>query len=216
MPTREDGERMSWRLTRILRFLAALLAVAALVHAGVAEAAPIRIVAFGDSNTAGFGVAVKSAYPFILQRILRAKGYDVVVKNSGMNGDTSAGGLARLSSGVPTGTQFAIVFFGRNDVRFGLPVSATRRNLNAIVTRLRARKVQVILCGYYQFSFSGIAAAHGALYAGDFFAGTAVKGIKKGKYVLSNSLVPHLNPAGYSVVARHLAPLVEQAVLRTR
>ncbi|MCP4185661.1 MAG: hypothetical protein GY761_20550 [Hyphomicrobiales bacterium] len=173
--------------------------------------ATIRIVAFGDSNTAGFGVAATSKYPAKLERALRARGYDVVVRNSGINGNTTARGLRRLNSAVPQGTAIAIVFFGRNDVRFGVPASRMRSNLDAIVGRLRSRGVVVILCGFYPFSFANIAARHGAIYAGDFFAGIAVKGVKEKRYALRD-FVPHLNAAGYNVVVSHLRPLVERAI----
>ena len=196
------------------RLVWALLAIVLVVGSSVAGAAPIRIVAFGDSNTAGFGVAAGSNYPSKLERALRARGYNVTVRNSGVNGDTTAGGLARLNSAVPPGTAIAIVFFGRNDVRFGVPAARIRSNLDAIVTRLRARGVTVILCGFYPFSFANIAARHGALYAGDFFAGVAVKGVKKKQYALPHDFVPHLNAAGYSVVVSHLEPVVERAIGR--
>jgi len=176
-------------------------------------AAASLVVAFGDSNTAGFGVRGASKYPSRLEQILRARGYDVVVKNSGINGDTSGGGLRRLDSAVPQDTAVAIVFFGRNDRRFLVPESRMRANLDAIVGRLRGRGVEVILCDFHPFSFADIAAKHGAIHCGDFFAGVAVQGVKKKEYSLRD-LVPHLNAAGYSVVANRLAPLVEQAIQR--
>ncbi|MGI9399691.1 MAG: GDSL-type esterase/lipase family protein [Rhizobiaceae bacterium] len=173
--------------------------------------ATVQIVAFGDSNTAGFGVAAASKYPSRLQRDLRARGYDVVVRNSGVNGSTSGGGLRRLSSAVPQGTDIAIVFFGRNDVRFGVSEARMRSNLSTIVSRLRSRGVTVILLGFYPFNFANIAARHGAIYAGDFFAGVTVKGKKKPQYSLGD-IVPHLNAAGYSVVANRIRPQVERAI----
>lgn len=176
-------------------------------------AATIRIVAFGDSNTAGFLVPSASKYPSQLQRTLRSRGYDVVVRNSGINGDTTAGGLRRLNSAVPPGTDIAIVFFGRNDVRFRVPESRMRSNLDAIVGQLRARGVTVILCGFHPFNFANIAARHGAIYAGDFFSGVAVNGVKKKQYALRD-LVPHLNAAGYSVVVSNLVPVVVRAIQR--
>jgi acyl-CoA thioesterase I len=199
-----------------LRVAGGLLVILVLVYATAVDAAAIRIVAFGDSNTAGFGVAAGSNYPSKLERALRARGYDVTVRNSGVNGDTTGGGLARLNSAVPPGTAIAIVFFGRNDVRFGVPPARIRSNLDAIVARLRARGVQVVLCGFYPFSFADIAARHGAVYAGDFFAGVAVKGVKKKQYALPHDFVPHLNAAGYSVVVGHLEPLVARLIVRAR
>lgn len=198
------------------RLLAPILAcfVFALIIFLVSPAvATVQIVAFGDSNTAGFGVPSANKYPSILQRDLRARGFDVVVRNSGVNGSTSGGGLRRLDSAVPQGTDIAIVFFGRNDVRFGVSEARMRTNLDTIVRRLRSRRVVVILCGFYPFNFANIAARHGAIYAGDFFAGVAVNGKKKRQYSLRD-IVPHLNAAGYSVVAKRLRPQVERAIGR--
>jgi acyl-CoA thioesterase-1 len=196
---------------RILK-LGVILFTASLLFQSPA-AATVQIVTIGDSNTAGFGVPGANKYPSQLERNLRARGHDVVVRNSGINGDTSGGGLRRLNSAVPSGTDIAIVFFGRNDVRFGVPVSRMRRNLEAIVSRLRARDIHVILFDFYPFSFADIARRHRAVYAGDFFAGVAVRGVKKRQYSLKD-FVPHLNAAGYSVIARRLEPLVVRAIRR--
>lgn len=171
------------------------------------------VVTIGDSNTAGFGVARAQNYPSKLERALRARGFDVTVKNAGINGDTSGGGLRRLNSAVPKGTAVAVVFFGRNDVQFGVPQAQMRKNLDAIVSQLRGRGVAVILCGFHPFSFADIAARHGATYCGDFFSGVAVNGKKKPQYSLGD-FVPHLNADGYTVVASHLAPLVQGALGR--
>ena len=88
-----------------------------------------------------------------------------------------------------------------------------RANLDAIVGKLRARGVAVILCGFHPFSFADIAAKHGAIYAGDFFSGVAVNGKKKPQYSLGD-FVPHLNAAGYTVVANRLTPYVARALGR--
>lgn len=198
---------------RLIRPILAFAFFAIIILLQSPATATVRIVAFGDSNTAGFGVPSASKYPSKLQRDLRAGGYDVVVRNSGVNGSTSGGGLRRLSSAVPQGTDIAIVFFGRNDVRFGVSEARMRANLNTIVGRLRSRGVVVILCGFYPFNFSNIAARHGAIYAGDFFAGVAVNGKKKRQYSLRD-IVPHLNAVGYSVVANRLRPQVVRAIKR--
>jgi acyl-CoA thioesterase-1 len=198
-------------LRQMIRQIGLALVVLALLFQPASAAT--LVVAIGDSNTAGFGVAAASKYPARLEQILRARGYDVVVKNSGINGDTSGGGLRRLDSAVPQDAAVAIVFFGRNDRRFLVPESRMRSNLDAIVGKLRGRGVEVVLCDFHPFSFADIAARHGAIYCGDFFAGVAVQGVKKKEYSLRD-LVPHLNAAGYVVVANRLAPLVEQAIQR--
>lgn len=202
------------RSSKIAGLLLGSLLVAFIVLLQNPAWATVRIVALGDSNTAGFAVPGPRKYPSQLAQNLRAQGYDVVVKNSGINGDTSGGGLRRLNSAVPEGTDVAIVFFGRNDRRFGVPESRMRANLDAILSRLRARGVVVILCDFHPYSFAGIASRNGAIYAGDFFAGVAVNGKKKPQYSLRD-IVPHLNAAGYAVVARRLTPIVIQAIKRS-
>ncbi len=194
------------------RLAGVLLLALSLFMSAPAQAASL-VVAIGDSNTAGFGVPRAQNYPSKLQALLRARGYDVTVKNSGINGDTSGGGLRRLNSAVPQGTKVAIVFFGRNDRRFMVPQSRMRANLDAILSKLRARGVQVILCGFHPYSFADIAAKNGAIYAGDFFTGVAVNGKKKPQYSLRD-FVPHLNADGYTVVANRLAPYVARALGR--
>jgi acyl-CoA thioesterase-1 len=179
-----------------------------------AEARTIQIVAFGDSNTAGFLTAKPETYPFRLEKALRARGHDVRIRNSGFSGDTSGAGLARMDAAVPPGTDIAIVFFGRNDLRFGLGEARLRRNLDTMVGRLRARGVAVVLCGQYGLDLSDIARKHGAIYFPDFFAGTAVKGVKKPQYTRFLDPLRHLNGAGYAVVAEAMLPVVERLVVQ--
>lgn len=188
--------------------------IALCVIAGQAHADSIRIVAYGDSNTAGFGVSEPNKYPSLLERALIARGHDVEVLNSGVSGDTTTGALRRFDAAFPADTDIAIVFLGRNDVRFGLSMETTRRNLNEIVGRLRARRVEVILAGFHSRDFSDIAAAHGAFYYPDFFAGVAENGVKKPGYSLIWDIVGHLNTRGYQEVVSRLSPVVETQVLK--
>jgi acyl-CoA thioesterase I len=196
------------------RVSVALLAVSFLFIAVKADADPIRIVALGDSNTAGFGVGEPNKYPTQLARALKARGHDVEVLNAGISGDTSGGALRRFHSAFPDDTDVAIVFLGRNDMRFGVSMETTKRNLNEIVGRLRRRGVEVILAGFYSRDFSDIAAAHGAHYYPDFFDGVAVDGVKKSGYTLFWDIVGHLNSRGYEEVVTRLSPVVEAHVLK--
>jgi acyl-CoA thioesterase-1 len=193
---------------------AALFAIVLALFAGAAAADPIRIVALGDSNTAGFGVGQANKYPTLLERALQERGHDVEVLNAGVSGDTTSGALRRLDAAVPPATDIAIVFLGRNDLRFGFALEATRRNINEIVGRLRARGIEVILAGFHTRDFSDIAFAHGAAYYPDFFDGVAVDGVKQAGYRLFWDIIGHLNAAGYREVVARLSPLVEQQVLK--
>ena len=190
-----------------------VLLAAGLVFVAIsAKADPIRIAAFGDSNTAAFMVGADRGYPADLQQILRTKGHDVVVTNGGVSGATSADGVKTVDKLVPTGTDIAIVFFGRNDHRWGVDEKVTRANIDAIVMRLRARHIAVLLAGYWQYDFSTIARAQGAAYYPQFFDGVAVNGEKLPQYKLTFDPLQHLNADGYRVVASRIAPAVEALV----
>lgn len=193
--------------------LTSLLAFGLLSGVPASAAEPIRIVAYGDSNTAGFGVSSNNTYPSQLERALRERGYNVEVRNAGVSGDTTGRALRRFDSAFPDNTDIAIVFLGRNDMRFGVPRTRTEQNLHEIVGRLRARGVEVILAGFYTRDFSEIARTHGAAYYPDFFDGVAINGIKKPGYSLVWDIIGHLNTNGYREIVTRLTPLVEAQVL---
>jgi acyl-CoA thioesterase-1 len=174
-----------------------------------ARAQPIQIVAFGDSNTAGFRVLAKNAYPAQLERALRERGYDVHVTNSGISGETSGMGLRRLDKAIPAGTDVAIVYFGRNDVRWGIEPKKIRANIDAILKKLRERNIRVLLIGLRTLDLSQVAAENGALYYPDFFIGVAKDGDKDPQYTLLFDPIQHLNTKGYAVIVEHLLPYVE-------
>jgi acyl-CoA thioesterase I len=128
-----------------LRFVAVVLMT--LAPGTAAEAAPIKLLAFGDSLTAGFGLRPEEAYPVKLQAALKAKGYDVTVINAGVSGDTTAGGLARLDWALGDHPGYALVELGANDMLRGLDPAAAKDNLDKILTGLAAAKVKVLLIG---------------------------------------------------------------------
>lgn len=112
-----------------------------------ANAAPFKIVGFGDSLMAGFGLGPDEGFTDRLQAALRAKGHDVEVANAGVSGDTSSGGLARLDWSVPDGTQLVILELGANDMLRGVSPDITRRNLEAMLDKLKQRRIAVLLAG---------------------------------------------------------------------
>jgi acyl-CoA thioesterase-1 len=131
------------RLLRSLALLALGLAVPA-----VAPAAEERvIVAFGDSLTAGFGVDPDLAWPAFLQERLAREGYPYRVVNAGVSGDTTAGGLRRVDWVLRAQPEVVVVALGANDGLRHQPVAAMRANLAAIVARLQAAGVRVLLAG---------------------------------------------------------------------
>ena len=108
---------------------------------------PIKLVILGDSLSAGLGLSASSAFPERLQKSLEIKGITVDMINAGVSGDTSSGGRDRLDWSVPEGTQAVIVELGANDALRGTDPAVTRAALSDVLTRLKARKIAVLLCG---------------------------------------------------------------------
>ena len=136
-------------MTIIFACAAALAAMIAPASAPLAQGRPLRLVALGDSLTAGYGLPQEAAFPVVLERALKAKGYRVEIANAGVSGDTSSGGLDRLDWSVPDGTDGVIVELGANDMLRGLDPAVPRRAIGAIVERLKARNIPVMLAGMY-------------------------------------------------------------------
>jgi acyl-CoA thioesterase-1 len=136
-------------MTIIFACAAALAAMIAPLPAAHAQNNPIRLVALGDSLSAGYNLPQAAAFPVALERALKAKGYRVEVANAGVSGDTSAGGLDRLDWSVPDGTDGVILELGANDMLRGLDPAGTRKNIEAIVERLKSRNIPVMLAGMY-------------------------------------------------------------------
>src|SRR4249919_4130941 len=147
-----SAPRSYGKLALKVQRLAAALAVAGLVFNGLvgpvsAAERTIKVVALGDSLTAGFQLRGSAAFPVQLERALKAKGFAVEVANAGVSGDTTSGGLARLDWSVPAGTDAVILELGANDMLRGFDPKVTREALSEIVRRLKARNIEVLLCG---------------------------------------------------------------------
>jgi acyl-CoA thioesterase-1 len=108
---------------------------------------PIKMVVLGDSLSAGLGLPALAAFPARLQKALEAKGIAVDMINAGVSGDTSSGGRDRLDWSVPEGTEAVILELGANDALRGTDPAVTRAALSDILTRLKARKIAVLMCG---------------------------------------------------------------------
>lgn len=106
-----------------------------------------RLVAFGDSLTAGFSLPAESTFPAVLERALRAEGYAVTIVNAGVSGDTASGGLARLDWSLSEGADGVILELGANDMLRGIDPDVTRSALDAILARLAARRINALIVG---------------------------------------------------------------------
>jgi acyl-CoA thioesterase I len=134
--------------TAIARCLSRAMVVgtAALMYASLsANAAPLRIVAIGASNTHGWYVGNQGAYPAQLQALLRAKGIDAEVTNAGVPFETTAMMLRRIDEDVRNGTDIAILEPGGNDRRFFGTKEQRAANIAEMERRLRARSISVIV-----------------------------------------------------------------------
>jgi acyl-CoA thioesterase-1 len=207
-------------LSNLVRRL--LLAGSLAFAAGAAEAKVPVVTMLGDSLTAGYGLQAKDAIPAQLQIALKAIGVEAVVRPAGVSGDTSADGLARADFSVRPDTDLAIVALGGNDLLQGIEPAVTRANLAAIVAKLKARHIPVLLAGVKA------PPAMGRGYAKDFDAvapevarraGVAAYPDLLGKVALDRTLNQgdgvHPNPQGVKIVAARLAPAVA-AALRSR
>ncbi len=123
--------------------LLALLVISSTVRA----ADPIRIVALGDSLTAGYGLPQEDGFVAQLQARIDEAGVDAVVIDAGVSGDTTAGGLARLDWALADGADAVIVELGANDALRGIDPDTSRAILDAIVDELTGRDIEVLLVG---------------------------------------------------------------------
>ena len=128
-----------------MRLVVLVLWLASLALPAAAET--VTIVALGDSLTAGYKLAPGEGFPAQLERALKDKGYDVKVIDAGVSGDTTSGGLSRLDWSVGEDADAVILELGANDALRGLPPETTAKNLTAIVDRLEARGLPVLLAG---------------------------------------------------------------------
>lgn len=192
------------------------LAITALLSAGVAWAEPIKLVGFGDSLMAGYQLPAADAFPVKLEAALKAKGYDVEIANAGVSGDTSSGGLARLDWSVPDGTKGVILELGANDALRGIAPEETEKNIDAMLTRLKARGIAVLLAGMlappnmgadYEKRFNGIyqrmAEKHGVALYPFFLDGVAAQADLQ----IDDGM--HPNPAGVDVMVAKILPTAE-------
>lgn len=199
----------------VLGFFASL-AITALLSAGAALAEPIKLVGFGDSLMAGYQLPASDAFPVKLEAALKAKGYDVEVANAGVSGDTSSGGLARLDWSVPDGTKGVILELGANDALRGIAPEETEKNIDAMLTRLKARGIAVLLAGMlappnmgadYEKRFNGIyqrmAEKHGVALYPFFLDGVAAQADLQ----IDDGM--HPNPAGVDVMVAKILPTAE-------
>jgi acyl-CoA thioesterase-1 len=203
-------------------------AVFALLAAGFPAAAtaadaPVKIVALGDSLTAGLGLPGNDAFPVKLEKALKAKGIAATVANAGVSGDTASGGLARVDWSILDGTEAVILELGANDALRGIDTALTRKALDAILTRLKERKIPVLLCGMrappnmgadyakaFDAIFPALAEKHDVPLYPFFLDGVAADAkLNQGDGI-------HPTAEGVDVIVMRIMPKIEQLIARAR
>ena len=215
----------SWSaLVQVFALVVAAL-VLAVPLAGPAAGAdrPVRIVALGDSLTAGLGLPANAAFPARLEQALTAKGMAVEITNAGVSGDTASAALARLEWSVPEGTDAVIVELGANDTLRGTDPKVTREALEGIVGRLRERRIEVLLAGMraapnlgpdygrdFDAIYADLAAQNDLLLYPFFLDGVATDA----KLNQRDGL--HPTAAGVDAIVARILPKAEELVARVR
>ncbi|HKQ46331.1 MAG TPA: arylesterase [Rhizomicrobium sp.] len=182
-------------------------------------AAPVKILALGTSLTQGYGLPPGTEFTVQLQAALKREGIDAVVTNAGVSGDTSAGGRARLDWSLADRPDAVIVELGSNDMLRGIPPSETEKNLRAILIKLKAARIKVLLTGMqaqrnlggdYVKQFDAIyprlAKEFGVLFYPFILDGVALNP------KLNQADGMHPNPAGVKVMVARILPLVKKLV----
>ncbi len=204
-------------LGRLFNAAALLLLATALATGPAGAADAVKVLALGDSLTAGYGLPPEQGFTVQLQGALRERGLSAEVINAGVSGDTTAGGLARLDWSLADNPAVVVVALGANDGLRGIDPAVTRANLDAILTKLKARDLPVLLAGMYaprnfgrdyaeRFDriYPELAEKHGVKLYPFFLEGVAAQpalnqadGIhpnREGVGVMVRGILPHLEP----------------------
>ena len=180
---------------------------------------PQTVLFFGDSLTAGYGLATEEAFPALIEKELNKNSKRAKVINGGLSGETSAGGLARIDWLLRQPIQIFVLELGANDGLRGLPLDQTRKNLQGIIDKVKVKnpKVKIVLAGMmvppnmgkqYTNEFKNIypdlAKKNGATLINFILEG--VGGVEK----LNQSDGIHPNVEGHKIVARNIGPIIER------
>ncbi|MGB0083783.1 MAG: arylesterase [Rhodomicrobiaceae bacterium] len=210
-----------WKSLIAFASLTAVLGNVGLTQAAFAGSGgdEIVIVAYGDSLTAGYQLPPEAAFPVQLEKALRAKGYDVRVINSGVSGDTAADGLARFDWAMPGKADAVILELGANDALRGIPVAQTKAALGKILSRLKKRRIDVLIAGMeaprnwgdayveeFRAMYRSLAERYGALLYPFFLQGIALDSSLN----LADGL--HPNPQGVARIVEAILPDVEKLI----
>jgi acyl-CoA thioesterase-1 len=176
------------------------------------------ILFFGDSLTAGYGLSTEEAFPALVGTVLNKQNIKVKIVNAGLSGETSAGGLSRIDWVLKQPVDVFVLELGANDGLRGLPLDQTRKNLQAIIDKVRAKypDIKIVLAGMM------VPPNMGKAYT-DEFKSIYPELAKKNKVTLMPFLLDgvagdeklnlpdgiHPNTEGHKIVAANLAKVIE-------
>lgn len=206
-----------------MKLKAAIVFLLALILTGLANSRVLsdddlvcegeKLVVFGDSLVAGYGLAPGEGFAEKLAESLAAQGYKTNLVNAGVSGDTTAGGLARLDWSLPEDATAVIVELGANDALRGVSPEITRKNLDEMLVRLKARNLEILLAGMlappnlgknygdaFNAIYPGLAKKHGVQFYRFFLDGVA------GEPDLNQQDGIHPNSKGVAVLLERFLP----------
>ncbi|MAZ03595.1 MAG: arylesterase [Sneathiella sp.] len=194
--------------------VALFFAVFCLVSAAQSEETR-RIVAIGDSLTAGYGLPTGEDFVTQLETALQAEGYDIEIENAGVSGDTSAGGLQRLDWAIGNGADFVILELGANDALRGIDPEETRKNLSQIIEVIQERGIPILLAGMrappsmgseYTEAFDGIFPELASEYKTGYYP-FFLEGVAADPTLNQDDYI-HPNAEGVKVIVSNMLPYV--------
>ena len=191
-----------------------------LLASAPASAQTVRLLAFGDSLTHGYGLPDGDTFPDQLEAALQADGYDIEVLNAGVSGDTTAGGLARVDWALFDAPDAVLVALGANDFLRGIDPATSRDNLAGILDRLQAEGVPALLAGMY--APRNLDETYTTAFDGMYPDLAEAYDVPLYPFFLNGvALVPdlnqddgiHPNAAGVAVIVDQMAPFVATALI---
>lgn len=201
------------------------LATVLILCAGLAQAAPLKLVAIGDSLTHGYGLQQEDGFVPQLERWLQAQGKDVSVINMGVSGDTTEGGRARLDWALGDGADAVIVALGGNDLLRGIDPARSRENLDTMLGALAEKGIPTLLAGMqaplnygpefkqdFDAMYPEVAEAHGAILYPSFLAGLVTETGTAEDLMQSDGI--HPNADGVALIVESIGPKVLELLAR--
>lgn len=178
-----------------------------------------KLMVFGDSLVAGYGIPYGDSFPSQLGAKLKADGYDITVINAGVSGDTTSAGLTRLDWSLTQKPDYFILVLGGNDMLRQVDRNVTRDNLDKIVTKVKAQNIPVLIAGMRPFGnledarveglekiYTDVAAKHDVALYPFFLDGIAMDA----QYNLQDGI--HPNKAGVAIIVDKIYPAVKKLI----